>query len=168
MKLNGQPLIFTNKQREKIDRSLTQLAEQASSPLVMLADISGQLITYQGRLSAAKSHGLAALAAASFAANLEMGSFLGLSPNFRQQLLESKKANLYTITVGQELLLIIVFTQQTLLGLVRLLAQQTQEDLLLLIRQAEQLRQEMQTRPQQKIDTGFGPAVQVQLDDLLS
>lgn len=168
MTLNGQPLIFTNKQREKIDRSLTQLAEQAASPLVMLADVSGQLVTYQGRLPAAQSHGLAALAAASFAANLEMGNFLGLSPNFRQQLLEGKKANLYTMTVGQELLLIIVFTQQTLLGLVRLLAQQTQEDLLLLVRQAEQLRQKMKTGPQQKVDAGFGPAVQVELDDLLS
>lgn len=168
MKLDNQPLIFDDQQRQKIDRALLRLADQAGSPLVMLADISGQLVLYRGRLPATQSAGLAALAAASFAANIEIGNFLGLPNNFKQQLLEGDLANLYTMKVGEELLLIVAFTQHTMLGLVRLLAQQTREDLLVLARAAEKARYQAQQQPQQAIDANFGRDLQTQLDDLFS
>lgn len=168
MKLDAQPLIFNAEQRQQIDRCLLRLADQAASPLVMLADISGQLVLYRGRLPAAQSAGLAALAAASFAANVEIGNFLGLPNNFKQQLLEGEVANLYTMTVGVELLLIIAFTQQTMLGLVRLLAQQARQELLLLARAADVARREAQNQIRPPVDAGFGQEVQTQLDDLFS
>jgi predicted regulator of Ras-like GTPase activity (Roadblock/LC7/MglB family) len=168
MQLDAQPLIFNAKQRQQIDRCLLRLADQVASPLVMLADISGQLVLYRGRLPAAQSAGLAALAAASFAANVEIGNFLGLPNNFKQQLLEGELANLYTMTVGSELLLIVAFTQQTMLGLVRLLAQQSREELLALARLAELARREAQKQEKKPVDAGFGEEVQTQLDDLFS
>jgi predicted regulator of Ras-like GTPase activity (Roadblock/LC7/MglB family) len=168
MTLNDQPLLFNLQQRQQIDRCLLRLADQAASPLVMLADISGQLVLYRGRLPATQSAGLAALAAASFAANIEIGNFLGLPNNFKQQLLEGEIANLYTMTVGAELLLIIAFTQQTMLGLVRLLAQQAQHELLVLVRAAEKARRKAQQQPDQMVDAKFGQEVQTQLDDLFS
>lgn len=166
--VNNQPLTFTISQQKRIDRHLLHLADQVAAPLVMLADISGQLVLYRGRLPSRQSTGLAALAAASFAANLEIGKFLGLQRNFECQLLEGKIASLYTLTVGQELLLIIAFTNQTTLGIVRLFARQTQHELLPIVQEAETARQKAAQQASKKLSSEFQQALQTQLDELFS
>jgi predicted regulator of Ras-like GTPase activity (Roadblock/LC7/MglB family) len=165
--LHAQPLFFTGAQRQQIDRCLLRLADQAASPLVLLADVSGQLILYRGRLPETQCTGLAALAAGSFAANVEIGSFLGLTRNFKQQLLEGEMVNLYTLAIGQDLLLVIAFTQQTMLGLVRLFAQQAQQELLTISHQAKLAREKARPADQQ-VSQEFGQALQTQLDDLFT
>ena len=65
--LHDRPLIFDKEQTQRIDQYLLRLADRTASPLVLLADISGRLMLFRGRLSAAKSTGLAALAAGGFA-----------------------------------------------------------------------------------------------------
>lgn len=164
-KLHAHPLSFDEEQTKQIDRCLLQLADHIAAPLVMLADVSGRLILYRGRLPASQSTGLAALAAASFAASTEIGNFLGLPKGFKQQLHEGSVADLYTIAVGPELLLIIAFTKQTMLGMVRLFATQTQQELLQLAQKAAKAREEA-THSAESVDRGFAKEVTEQLDDL--
>lgn len=167
--LHKDPLIFDKQQKRQMDHCLMRLADSLAAPLVMVTDISGQLILYRGRLTAAQSTGLAALAAGSFAAGHEIGRFLGLRDknSFRHQLLEGGAANLYTVLVGAELLLIIAFTAQTTLGLVRLFAQRTQEELLQLAVEANQAR-ELNAMQNTKLEGGFSTALAQQLDDLFT
>ncbi len=166
IKLHDKPLVFNRVQLRKIDKCLLRLADQVAAPMVMLSDVSGQLILYRGRLSATQSTGLAALAAGSMAAGIEIGHFLGLSDSFHHQLLEGRLASLYILKVDVELLLIVAFTQQTTLGLVRIFAQQTQQELLALVKAAKRMRENDEVT--EELDKGFNDALRQQLDDLFS
>jgi predicted regulator of Ras-like GTPase activity (Roadblock/LC7/MglB family) len=171
------PLMFTAVQRQQMDQSLMRLADRIAAPLVMVADVSGRLVLYRGRLSAAQSTALAALAAGSFGAGVEMGNFLGLrnANAFRQQLHEGAAANLYTLAVGEELLLIIAFTGQTTLGLVRVYAQKAQKELLEMAGVASIARDKAVeggllnlNQDADEQHASFGDQVSQQLDDLFS
>lgn len=173
--LHEVPLMFTAEQKQNMDHTLMRLADRIAAPLVMVSDVSGRLVLYRGRLSSAQSTALAALAAGSFGAGVEMGNFLGLrnANAFRQQLHEGAAANLYTLAVGQELLLIIAFTGQTTLGLVRVYAQKAQKELLLLAAVANEARDKAVEEGTLKMDDSgedgtFGDQVSKQLDDLFS
>lgn len=166
-KLPDTPLVFDQRQTALINRCLMRLAGHIASPLVMLADINGCLIVYHGRLSPDQCTGLAALAAGGLAAGLEIGSFLGLSgDNFQSQLLEGRLANLYTLRVGSELLLIVAFTSNTTLGMVRVHARQTRSELLICARAAA--RQRTVAENKKEIESGFNDALRQQLDELFS
>ncbi|HSH05961.1 MAG TPA: hypothetical protein VLL52_25825 [Anaerolineae bacterium] len=167
--LDARPLTFDEEQTQQIDRCLIRLADKVAAPLVMVSDVSGRLILYRGRLSGMQSTGLSALAAASFAAGIEMGNFLGLrnTARFKQQLHEGAVANLYTVEVGHDLLLIIAFTKQTTLGLVRLFAQEARQELLN-IAEVAALNRDDSTASMADLDVDFGDEVSSQLDDLFS
>lgn len=169
--LHTRPLSFAAEQQQEIDRLLLRLADKISAPLVLVADVSGRLVLYRGRLSSSQSTALAALAAGSFAAGTEIGHFLGLrgKNSFRHQLNEGAAANLYTLGVGQELLLVIAFTGQTTLGLVRVYAEQTQRELMKIVQVASQQR-DLETSNPTPMDgkDEFGNQVRQQLDDLFS
>ena len=167
-KLHAQPLIFSNEQLRHIDHILLQLSDQIAAPLVMLADISGRLIIYRGRLSVQQGAGLAVLAAGSFAANNEIGAFLGLREGFEQQLLEGRLADLYIVGVGKELLLIVAFTKQSVLGMVRVFTQQTQQSLLFIAEAAVRERQAQTEQYRTKLDDSLHQDVASQLDELFS
>ena len=167
MRLHDQPLQFDAEQTRRIDHCLLGLADHAASPLVMLVDVSGRLVLYRGRMTTAQCTGLAALAAGSFAAAREIGLFLVLRESFQQQLLEGRLANLYLLAIGTELLLVVAFTQQAMLGMVRLYAQEAQQKLLALAQSAALAREQGQYN-KQKVEDGFGDAVRKQLDDMFS
>lgn len=166
-KLHNKPLVFDSNQTQQIDRCLLRLADQIGSPLVMVADISGQLVLYRGRLSASQGTGLAALGAGSFAAGLEIGNFLGLKSSFQHQLLEGRLANLYILAVGPELLLIVAFTDKTTLGMVRMFARQAQNELLALA-QVASIERENMVESTEQLDEGFNDELRNQLDELFA
>jgi len=167
-KLHDQPLQFDAAQTRQIDRCLLRLADRTASPLVMLADISGRLMLYRGRVTSAQCTGLAALAAGSFAAAREIGTFLGMRESFQQQLLEGRLANLYLVAVGPELLLVVAFTQQAMLGMVRIYTQQSQQELLEIVQAAIIAREQNRHQEEQQVEEGFSDAVRKQLDELFT
>lgn len=162
-----QPLFFTPHQTQQLDKILMELADRIASPLVLIADITGQLVLYRGRLSTSQCTALAALAVGSFSASVEIGHFLGLRNThaFRQQLLEGAVANLYTLAVEEELVLVVAFTRQTTLGLVRVYTQQTRNELSHIIKEAVSER-EKNLQNNSNISDNFGDQLQKQLDDL--
>lgn len=166
--LHARPLFFDAEQTRRIDRRLLHLADRTASPLVMLADISGRLILYRGRVTAAQCTGLAALAAGSFAAAREIGTFLGLRDSFQQQLIEGKLANLYLVAVGAELLLVVAFSQQSMLGMVRIYTQQTHRELQEIIQAAIIAREQGLHDDKQEIEEGFSEELSKQLDELFT
>ncbi|MCA9959620.1 MAG: roadblock/LC7 domain-containing protein [Anaerolineales bacterium] len=165
--LHDLPLFFDKEQMQQIDRHLLRLADRTGAPLVMLADISGRLILYRGRLSSVKSTGLAALAAGGFAAALEIGSFLGLHNNFQHQLLEGPLANLYIVQVGPELLLLTAYTHNTTFGMVRLFVKETHKRIWVIAQAAAKIREEEAAKAAE-LEDGFGDELNQQLDELFA
>jgi predicted regulator of Ras-like GTPase activity (Roadblock/LC7/MglB family) len=168
--LHNSPLVFDSEQMQEINRILLWLADQIGAPLVMVTDVSGRLLLYRGRLSSSQSSGLAALAAGSFAAGVEIGNFLGLQEDngFNHQLLEGRLANLYTLTIGNDLLLVIAFTEKATLGMVRLFSQQAQANLLELANAAHITREQNKAFGIRKPAEGFNEELTNQLDELFA
>lgn len=165
--VHSQPLLFTKTQQQEMDNSLMRLADRIAAPLVLVTDVSGQLVMYRGRLSSSQCTALAALAAGSFGAGVEMGNFLGLRGDnaFTQQLHEGAAANLYTLAIGDELLMVITFTRRTTLGLVRVYAQTARDEIMELVEVAKEARENASVETG-GMDEGFGSAVTHQLDEL--
>lgn len=168
MTLHDHPLQFDTQQLRQMDHQLLKLADHTGSPLVMITDISGQLVLYRGRVTTDQCTGLAALAAGSFAAAREIGTFLGLRESFQHQLLEGRLANLYLLSVGEELLLMIAFTQQSMLGMVRIYAQQAQHQLLELAKAAALARQQGLYNEPDTLNEDLSVDIQKQLDELFT
>lgn len=167
--LPDQLLNFTPEQKALIDQALLFLAEKIQSPLVMVSDVSGQLLMYRGKLSREHSAGLSALAAGGFAAGMEIGNFLGLRDEnkFHQHLLEGKTINLYTMRVGDELLLITAFTRRTNLGLVRIFTERARQELLT-VAQAASLNPRLRTPEETHLDDVISTGITQQVDDLFA
>lgn len=168
MKLHDQPLQFDTQQLRQMDHQLLKLADHTAAPLVMVADVSGQLVLYRGRVTTTQCTGLAALAAGSFAAAREIGIFLGLRESFQHQLLEGRLANLYLLSISEELLLIVAFTQQSMLGMVRIYAQQAQHELLALVKSATLAREQGAYDKPMVLSEDLSAEIQKQLDELFT
>jgi predicted regulator of Ras-like GTPase activity (Roadblock/LC7/MglB family) len=127
---------------KKSDQSLSQ--EQFDNILEHLEDLSAKLrvscvllINSSGRILAEKKSNrhnddttiLATLAAGSFSASAEMAKQLGEQQDFKMVLHEGEKSNIFISSVNHEYFLIIVFEKGVAVGMVRLFAKRTIEEL---------------------------------------
>ena len=130
-----QGLNFTNEQMEKIEKSLQQLYWDTEAQCILVADITGQLISVLGETKM-NTAVLSALAAGNLAATKEMARLVGEPARFKLLLHEGETRSVYLSDVGEELVLITVFSNQIPIGLVRLSTQVAVRKLLELIEEA--------------------------------
>ncbi len=123
-----QGLDFSSEQMEQIDEHLNQLHWDTEAQCVLLADISGQLISVKGT-SKINTAVLSALAAGNLAATKEMARLVGEPARFKLLLHEGEERSVYLSDVGAELVLITIFGNRTPIGLVRLGTQQAVQKL---------------------------------------
>ncbi len=106
----------------KIEACLERLLHRSRALCVLLADISGQLISEKGAKEGLNSVALAALAASNMAATAEMAKQIGETGSFSYLFHEGERRHIYISSVGRTLLLIIIFDEMTQIGLVRIFA----------------------------------------------
>jgi len=123
-----QGLDFTSEQLERIENRLHRLRWDAEAQCVLLADISGQLISVKGKAEM-NTAVLSALAAGNLAATKEMARLVGEPARFKLLLHEGYRRSVYLSDVGEEMALITVFSNHTPIGLVRLVTQQAVKEL---------------------------------------
>ncbi|MBN1318529.1 MAG: roadblock/LC7 domain-containing protein [Anaerolineales bacterium] len=123
-----QGLDFTSTQLEQIEDFLHQLSWETEAQCVLLADVTGQLISVIGKVDM-NTAVLSALAAGNLAATKEMARLVGEPARFKLLLHEGEKRSVYLSDVGAELVLITVFDNRIPIGLVRLATQQTVQQL---------------------------------------
>jgi predicted regulator of Ras-like GTPase activity (Roadblock/LC7/MglB family) len=121
-------LDFTSTQLEKIENYLNQLSWETEAQCVLLADVTGQLISVIGKVDM-NTAVLSALAAGNLAATKEMARLVGEPARFKLLLHEGEKRSVYLSDVGAEMVLITVFDNHIPIGLVRLGTQQTVKQL---------------------------------------
>lgn len=115
-------LDFTENQIEQIENVLRQLYWDTEAQSILLADITGQLISVLGE-SNVNTSVLSALAAGNLAATREMARLVGEPARFKLLLHEGEQRSVYLSDVDGELVLVAVFGQRTPIGLVRLSTQ---------------------------------------------
>ncbi|MBN1657826.1 MAG: roadblock/LC7 domain-containing protein [Anaerolineae bacterium] len=121
--------ILSVEQAEAIDACLETMAQESEARYIILADISGQLIAEQGQSGSLNTQVLSALAAGELAATHELARLVGEEARFKLLLHEGKERSVYLSDLGEQLILLIVFDNDTPIGLVRTVLKQALEEL---------------------------------------
>ncbi len=132
-----QKLDLSVKQLEDIDRCLERLQWETEAECVLLADVTGQLISERGRTGRMHTTVLSALAAGELAASKEMARLVGEEARFRMVLHEGERNSVYLADVGEEMLLITVFNNNTPIGMVRVFTKEVVAELLEIVSREE-------------------------------
>ncbi|MBI3286644.1 MAG: roadblock/LC7 domain-containing protein [Chloroflexi bacterium] len=148
---------------ERIDQALARLHEKTQALYVLLADMSGQLISAAGRVLEVDPVSLAALAASNLAATKELARLAGEPSSFGHLFHEGKARNIYLSEVAQRFVLVVVFDPKSQIGLVRLFAKQA-------VRELDQLAGELEASGEQAgslVDSDFTRSLSEGLDRAL-
>jgi predicted regulator of Ras-like GTPase activity (Roadblock/LC7/MglB family) len=113
---------------EQARERLARLVEEASADAALLLLRSGEVAVVHAERSLGQLETLGALLAANFASAREIARILG-EPGFESQFQQGTARHLMTHAVGEGWLLSTVFSQQSQLGLVRVLNGRAAEDL---------------------------------------
>jgi predicted regulator of Ras-like GTPase activity (Roadblock/LC7/MglB family) len=124
---------------DKIEYILGHLAEKARTDCILLADISGQLISVQGFMEEGTPAIVAALAAGDVAAMAELSNRIGESNPHGSFFHEGETKSIYLHNIAGSFILIVIFRTETPIGLVRLFAKRAVEQLFPLTKEFEQV-----------------------------
>ncbi len=138
LKDGSRQIILTAIQFDEITKVLTELASKTKASTILLADISGQLITQRGNTEDMNTQILSALAASDFAATSEMAKLVGEDAKFKLLFHEGEKRNVYLSNVGDNFFLVVVFDVSVTLGLVRIYTKKAIQNLLNVFETTEQ------------------------------
>jgi len=112
-------IIITKKDLEKINICLNQMVSSSRAHSVLLIDRSGQLIAHHGNTPGIDILSLSALTAANFGATAEIARILG-EEEFTLLFHKGKSENVYFSAVGEHVIMVTLFDDNTSLGLIRL------------------------------------------------
>ena len=115
---------------DKIDYILSHLAEKAHTDSIVLADISGQVVSIQGIMDEGTPAVVAALAAGDVAAMAELSKRIGENDPHGSFFHEGETKSIYLHNIAGSFILIVIFRSETPIGLVRLFAKRAVEQLL--------------------------------------
>ncbi len=130
LKDGSRQIILAPQQFDEITKILSELAAKTKASTILLADISGQLITQRGNTDDINTAILSALAASDFAATSEMAKLVGEDAKFKLLFHEGEKRNVYLSNVGDNFFLVVVFDVSVTLGLVRIYTKKAIENLI--------------------------------------
>lgn len=115
---------------DEMDGILTELRQKTQGSYVLLADVSGQLVSATGATTGFDAQTVAALTASDMAATAELARQLGEAKPFRILFHEGEDRHLYLSDVGNSLILIVVFETKVPIGLVRVFTERAARELL--------------------------------------
>ena len=114
---------------KQIECILVDLRRNAEAECILLVDVSGQLISAQGRMQGIDPVTVAALAAGDVAARAALARQIGEENPHGSFLHESENKSVYLFSVGGSFILIVIFQADTPLGLIRLFVRRAAERL---------------------------------------
>ncbi len=121
-------LVVAESELGNITRALGRLTLETSATQTLLLDKSGQLIATHGQPGQRDVIALGALLAGVFSSSRQVAEILG-ERDFHSILQQGVYESIYTLLIGEQWLLVIVFDKQTHVGLVKVLARKSSEEL---------------------------------------
>jgi len=113
---------------QSIKDSLEELCRETKALSVLLIDKAGQLITSAGNVSSIDIPSFATLSAADFAATSTLADLIG-ERDFSTLFHQGEKKSIYISLISDKVILAVIFTKETTLGLVRIKVRKTAEKL---------------------------------------
>jgi len=114
---------------KQIECILVDLRRNAEAECILLVDVSGQLISAQGRMQGIDPVTVAALAASDVAAMAALARQIGEENPHGSFLHEGENKSVYLFSLGGSFILIVIFQANTPLGLIRLFVRRAAERL---------------------------------------
>ncbi len=121
-------LIVGEEEAGMITKCLTRLMDETGATYSMVIDRAGQILSSEGEFHKGEMMHLGALLAGSYASSREMARLLR-EDNFRVLVQEGTREKIFTETVEDRWLLVVVFDHQAHLGLVKVLAKRATQSL---------------------------------------
>jgi predicted regulator of Ras-like GTPase activity (Roadblock/LC7/MglB family) len=145
---------------DQIEPIIAGLRRMTEAECVMLADISGQLISVHGHLEESDPTLVAALAAGDVAAMAELSRQIGEENPSGSLLHEGEHKSIYMHNIANSSILLVVYRSDTLAGMVRLFAGRAAEKLEDLTAEFEDLADQTEASSH----TDFGAALADELE----
>lgn len=153
-------LIISDHELDAISGTLTKLMHDTSATSVMLLDKSGQVVSSLGTTTKRNATSLGALLAGAFSSSRHVAELLG-EKDFRTIFQQGVRENIYTTMVEEQWLLVIVFERLTHIGLVKVLAKKTSEEL---ARTLERVRADTSRQKSSVLNIQFRSSVEDTID----
>lgn len=153
-------LIIYEEEINKIDALLSKMIKGAEAKCALVVDKDGHLITRQGFTHSLDTTALAALLAGSFASTKEIARLVG-EPEFSVLFHQGKKDHIHMSIVGERSILVVIFDDRTTIGMVRLYARETAQELATIFGQITK-----KTDSKQVVNTNFASVANDRLDDI--
>ena len=112
----------------KILEHLNALLRESSARCALLVDRAGQLLASAGDKLSFDPTAFASLTAADFSANDQLAKMIG-EPEFASLFHQGEKESMYLADVARRVILVVLFDDQTTVGMVRLRVKQSVADL---------------------------------------
>jgi predicted regulator of Ras-like GTPase activity (Roadblock/LC7/MglB family) len=112
----------------KITEHLGALLKESQARCALVVDRTGQLLANAGEALKFDPTAFASLTAADFSANDQLAKMIG-EPEFASLFHQGEKESMYLADVARRVILVVLFDQNTTVGLVRLKVKQTVADL---------------------------------------
>lgn len=117
----------------KVEKLLNDIATQINAHLILLTTSKGQVLTVCGAVQADKIENLCSLLAAQMGSSLELAHALEISTSFTWLIREGAEFNLFSGTIAQSYILLLMVPTYTPLGVVRYVLNQNMPDLIILL-----------------------------------
>jgi predicted regulator of Ras-like GTPase activity (Roadblock/LC7/MglB family) len=125
---------------ERINSTLDVFLKETEAQCVLLIDKGGHLIAVRGVTDSMDTASLSALAAGAFASTREIARLIG-EPEFSVLFHQGRREHIHVSLVDSETLLMAIFDDHTTIGIIRLYAKDTEEEIARLFAQVRRQRQ---------------------------
>jgi predicted regulator of Ras-like GTPase activity (Roadblock/LC7/MglB family) len=151
-------LILYEEEFHKINDVLTKLYSETNAKVIFLVDRNGQLIANTGETENLDTTSLASLTAGNIAATGSMAKLLG-EKEFTIIFHEGYRDNIYISIVGRRVIMVVIFDERSSLGLVRLRAKKSGDDL-------TKIFDDLLNKVDSKTEEGVSPFAEITDDDI--
>ncbi|MBC8183547.1 roadblock/LC7 domain-containing protein [candidate division KSB1 bacterium] len=136
----SEKLFLSSELSMKLDKIVNQLMEKLRPRFIILADITGQLLSSYLAKKDIDVTGLSALFASNIGATKAIAEKLDQTASFDFILHEGKDMNIFLSKIEKSFLLAVVFKKTDQIGMVRLFTKKASEELQSLIKEYEEER----------------------------
>jgi predicted regulator of Ras-like GTPase activity (Roadblock/LC7/MglB family) len=158
--MSDDSLIIYEEEIATIDGLLKKMLKGAEAKCALLVDKDGHLITRQGFTHSLDTTALAALLAGAFASTKEIARLVG-EPEFSVLFHQGKKDHIHMSIVGERSILVVIFDDRTTIGMVRLYAKETSDELTRVFQGIQDRKQ-----PPEGLSDDFSDKAQERLNDI--
>lgn len=151
-----------DREYQNIRNALEKLCRETKAITVLLIDKAGQLITSVGNTATLDIPSFATLSAADFAATSNLADLIG-EHDFSTLFHQGKKKSIYVSLIADQVILAVIFTRETTLGLVRIKVKKVSEQL---EKMFEKIFEDLESEYAGTVDNDFIEEAESELDSL--